>query len=295
MVGAGDLVDAVVLDGTRVRGVRLAGAEVVETTSVVLAAGAYCSPAILLRSGIGPAGPLRELGIDPVVDLPGVGRNLADHPLVAVDLPTVPGFDGPRFQVLLVARSSRCPADAPTDLQLFAAGPFDAETSPTGAVFGIVTALVAPTSRGSVRLRSADPLDPPRIETPLLGNEDDVRRMVDATLAARALSRTPPLSELVTAPELAPGPAVEDDDVTTIARSIRARVGPYHHPVGTCAMGPDPGAGAVVDAGGAVHGVEGLWVADASAMPTVPSAPTHLTTVVVATRIAAAVAGRQPS
>jgi len=295
MVGAGDLVDAVVLDGTRVRGVRLAGGEVVETTSVVLAAGAYCSPAILLRSGIGPAGPLRELGIDPVVDLPGVGRNLADHPLVAVDLPTVPGFDGPRFQVLLVARSSRCPADAPTDLQLFAAGPFDAETSPTGAVLGIVTALVAPTSRGSVRLRSADPLDPPRIETPLLGNEDDVRRMVDATLAARALSRTPPLSELVTAPELAPGPAVEDDDVTAIARSIRARVGPYHHPVGTCAMGPDPGAGAVVDAGGAVHGVEGLWVADASAMPTVPSAPTHLTTVVVATRIAAAVAGRQPS
>jgi choline dehydrogenase len=288
-VGAGDLVDAIVLDGTGVRGVRLAGGEVVETRGVVLAAGAYCSPAILLRSGIGPAGPLRELGIDPVAELPGVGRNLADHPLVAVDLPTVPGSDGPRFQVLLVARSSRCPAGAPADLHLFAAGPFDADTSPTGAVFGIVTALVAPTSRGSVRLRSADPLDPPRIEAPLLGTEDDVRRMVDATLAARALSRTAPLSELVTAPELAPGPDVEDDDTDALARSIRGRVGPYHHPVGTCAMGPDPAAGAVVDASGAVYGVDGLRVADASVMPAVPSVPTHLSTVVVATRIAEAV------
>jgi choline dehydrogenase len=288
-VAGGDLVDRITLDGARVRGVRLTGGEVIESPRVVLAAGTYCSPAILLRSGIGAAGPLRELGIDPVVDLAGVGRNLADHPLVAVDLPTTPGFDGPRFQVLLVARSLRCPADAPADLQLFAAGPFDAETSPTGAVFGIVTALVAPTSRGSVRLRSADPLDPPRIETPLLGNEQDVHRMVDATLAARELSRTQPLSDLVTAPELAPGATVADDDTAAIARSIRARVGPYHHPVGTCAMGPDPDAGAVVDARGAVHGIDGLWVADASVMPTVPSAPTHLSTVVVATRIAEAV------
>jgi choline dehydrogenase len=285
-IGAGTVVDNVQLDGSRVRGVRLAGGDVVEGARVVLAAGTYCSPAILMRSGIGPAGPLRDVGIDPVVDLDGVGSNLADHPLVAVDLPTTPGSDGPRFQVLLVARSSRCPADAPPDLQLFAAGPFDDRRSPTGAVFGIVTALVAPTSRGSVRLRSDRPLDPPRIETPLLGNDDDVRRMVDATLLARALSRTQPLSDLVTAPELAPGPAVADDDIAAIARSIRARVGPYHHPVGTCAMGPDPAAGAVVDGRGAVHGVDGLWIADASVMPTVPSAPTHLSTVVVATRIA---------
>jgi choline dehydrogenase len=285
-IGAGTVVDNVQLDGSRVRGVRLAGGDVVEAARVVLAAGTYCSPAILMRSGIGPAGPLRDVGIDPVVDLDGVGSNLADHPLVAVDLPTTPGSDGPRFQVLLVARSSRCPADAPPDLQLFAAGPFDDRRSPTGAVFGILTALVAPTSRGSVRLRSDRPLDPPRIETPLLGNDDDVRRMVDATLLARALSRTQPLSDLVTAPELAPGPAVADDDIAAIARSIRARVGPYHHPVGTCAMGPDPAAGAVVDGRGAVHGVDGLWIADASVMPTAPSAPTHLSTVVVATRIA---------
>jgi choline dehydrogenase len=137
-----------------------------------------------------------------------------------------------------------------------------------------------------VRLRSADPVDPPRIETPLLGCDEDVQRMVDATILARALSRTPPLAGLVTAPELAPGGAVGDDDTAAIARSIRDRVGPYHHPVGTCAMGPDPRAGAVVDTRGAVHGVDGLWVADASVIPTVPSAPTHLSTVVVATRVA---------
>ena len=285
-VEADCLVDRIELAGDVVHGVRLVGGQVVEAARVVLAAGAYCSPLILMRSGLGPADWLAEAGIATTVELAGVGRNLGDHPIVAVDLPTRPGFDGPRFQVLLLARSGRCPDEAPPDLHLFASGPYDDEASPTGGVFGIVTGLVAPTSRGTVRLRSADPEDPPVIETPLLKDDEDVERMVDAIRLARALSRTPPLSSFATAPELAPGPGIADNDHAGLVASIRGRVGSYHHPVGTCAMGADPQQGAVVDARGAVHGVEGLWVADASVMPTAPSAPTHLTVVVLATRIA---------
>ena len=110
--------------------------------------------------------------------------------------------------------------------------------------------------------------------------------MIEATRHARRLSRTPPLAGFVTGAELAPGPAISDDDTDGLARSIRERVGSYHHPVGTCAMGPRPGDGAVVDARGAVHGIGRLWVADASVMPAIPAANTNLTTIVIAERIA---------
>ena len=93
-------------------------------------------------------------------------------------------------------------------------------------------------------------------------------------------------------PELAPGSDVVDDDRAGLTRSIRERVGSYHHPVGTCAMGPDPHQGAVVDACGAVHGLDDLWVADASVMPSIPSASTNLSTIVVAERIAVSLAAR---
>jgi len=87
-------------------------------------------------------------------------------------------------------------------------------------------------------------------------------------------------------PSAGPGPAISDDDTAGLARSIRERAGSYHHPVGTCAMGPNPSDGAVVDAHGAVHGISGLSVADASVMPTIPAANTNLSTIVIAERIA---------
>jgi choline dehydrogenase len=181
--------------------------------------------------------------------------------------------------VLLTLHSTRADRDGPPDLHVFTAGPFD---TPDGAVFGIVTGLMAPRSRGSVRLRSADPADPPVIDPAYLRHPDDVARMVEATLAARRISRTRPLVDLVAGPEIAPGPAVDDDDAGGLAESICRRVGPYHHPVGTCAMG------AVVDARGALHGITGVLVADASIMPTIPSANTNASAIVVAERIASA-------
>jgi choline dehydrogenase len=284
---ADTLVDRVeVVDG-RARGVRLQTGRVLEASTVILAAGAYGSPAILLRSGIGPAAQLHAFDLPVAADLPGVGANLVDHPLVAVDLPAAPHRRrGPTFQVMLTMRSTLAAATEPPDLHLFVAGPFNDASVPAGAVLGIVTGLLRPRSRGSLRLRSTNPADPPRIDVAYLRHPDDLTRMIDATRAARRISRTPPLADLVTGPELHPGDSIGDDDKDGLARSIRARVGPYHHPVGTCAMGSDAADGAVVDARGAVHGVDGLFVADASVMPTIPSANTNLPTIVVAERIA---------
>jgi choline dehydrogenase len=108
----------------------------VEADAVVVTAGSYASPAILMRSGIGPAAGLRGLGIGVAADLPGVGNNLIDHPLVAVDLPTTPGYAGPRFQVMLTLRSGLAEPGGPPDLHLFPAGPFDDPASPAGGCSG---------------------------------------------------------------------------------------------------------------------------------------------------------------
>jgi len=105
-----------------------------------------------------------------------------------------------------------------------------------------------------VRLRSADPADPPRIDIARLRHPEDMTRMIEAPLHARRLSRTLPLAGLITGAELAPGPAISDGDTAGLARPFRERAGSYHHPAGTCAMGPRPDDGAVVDARGAVHG-----------------------------------------
>jgi len=287
-VRGGAMADRVEVRGGTATGVRLAGGEVVTAGRVVLAAGSYASPAILQRSGIGPAAWLRPLGIAVAADLPGVGHNLADHPLVAVDLPARSGTTGPRFQTMATMRSQLAPAGGPPDLHLFAAGPFDAsqDGSPADAVFGLVTGLVLPYSRGWVRIRSADPADPPRIDVAHLRHPDDMSRMVEATLIARAISRTAPLNGLIEGPELTPGPAIADGDISAIAASIASRVDTYHHPAGTCRMGPDPDGGAVVDARGRVHGIEHLHVADASIMPAIPSANTNLPTIMIAERVA---------
>ena len=205
-IRAGAAVDRVELHGTTARGVRTADGKIIEADAIVVTAGAYASPAILMRSGIGPAAALRDLGIGVAADLPGVGGNLIDHPLVAVDLPTTPGFRRASVPGDAHAALGLADPDGPPDLHLFAAGPFDDAASPAGGVFGIVAGLLAVRSRGSVRLRSADPADPPRIDIAHLRHPEDMTRMIEATQHARLLSRTPPLAGFVTGAELAPGP-----------------------------------------------------------------------------------------
>ncbi|NMO90365.1 GMC family oxidoreductase [Actinomycetospora sp. TBRC 11914] len=283
-VRADTTVDRIVHRGGQVRGVRLLEGDEVAADVVVLCAGTYGTPSVLLRSGIGPRADLEELGLRCAVALPGVGANLVDHPLVALDLPATPGQTGPAFPVLLSLRSTAASAETPPDLHLFPAGPFDDPGSRSGATFAILTGLLAPRSRGRVRLRSTDPEDPPRIDPAHLREPEDLVRMLAGLREARRIASTPPLADRLPGPEIHPGPAVDDDDA--LAGWLRRNVGSYHHPVGTCAMGRDPASGAVVDRHGAVHGLENLYVADASVMPTIPSANTNLTTVVIAERLA---------
>ncbi|MCA1668824.1 MAG: hypothetical protein LC793_15800 [Thermomicrobia bacterium] len=136
-----------------------------------------------------------------------------------------------------------------------------------------------------MRLRSADPQVPPRINLGYFTHRDDMPRMIGAVRAARRLARTAPLADVALA-ELQPQPGTPDED-DALEAFVWSRVETYHHPVGTCAMGPTSGPMAVVDGHGRVHGVEGLSVIDASIMPTVPAANTNLPTIMVAERCAA--------
>lgn len=282
------VVARVVCSGTRATGVELLDGSVIEADRVVLAAGTYASPALLARSGIGPVAELQALGIAPVVDLPGVGSNLADHPLVAIDLPTRPSPGPSRFQAHVTLHASTTDTAGPADLLLFTAGPFEVggEQCASGAVFGIVAGLMAPRSRGWVRLTSSKPEDPPRIHLAHLADPDDLERMLDAIVEARRLARSEPMASVIAGDELSPGPICPSDDRAALAAWVRSTVSTYHHPVGTCAMGPDPDQGAVTDASGSVHGVDRLTIADASIMPTIPTATTNLPTIMVAEHIA---------
>jgi choline dehydrogenase len=286
-VRPGVTVDRVRLRHGQVTGVVLASGQEIAAPTVVLAAGSYASPAILLRSGIGPADELRPLGITPVLDLPGVGRNLIDHPAASIDV-AVPAHwpTRPAFQTALTLHSTAADPDGPPDLQIFPSGPWMVESSPTGKVAALVAAVLKPASRGTVRLRSADPADPPRVTLAHLREPSDLARHVEAFHHARRIAATAPLRDLVTPGALlAPGPADWAADAS-VARWLRRHVWSYHHPVGTCAMGTDPARGAVVDRSGRVHGVVGLTVADASVMPDIPSANTNLPTIAVAHRLA---------
>jgi choline dehydrogenase len=287
------LVDNVRLEGRRVVGVRLAEPdEVLDADRTVLAAGSYGSPAVLMRSGIGPAEHLKDLGIPVKVDLPGVGENLADHPLFALRLAAPPAaLDGEPtiyFQTILTTKSSLATGVHDLHIAPCSAYPVEPQHSPTGAVYLLLVSVTMPRSRGRLRLRSPDPTQAPVIDPGYLTHPDDMARMIEAVLAARRLSQTPPLSGL-TVQELYPGPRASD--TADLEAAVLAQADTYHHPVSTCRMGPATDAMAVVDARANVHGVENLSVVDASIMPAIPDANTNLPTIMLAERCSAWLVG----
>ncbi|MET0789580.1 MAG: GMC oxidoreductase [Cellulomonas sp.] len=275
----------VVLEGDRVTGVRLLSGETVHADRVVLCGGAYGSPALLLRSGIGPAEHLRAVGVRPRVDLPGVGANLADHPVVSVDLRYPGPVDPvPFFQVAATARSDGADPAGPPDLQHMVGGPYPDDGA---AAFFVGTALLTPRSRGSLRLVSDDPAAPPLIDLGYFRDPTDLDRLAEGFERVRDACRRGAVARLSGGAELRPGPEVRPGDRSALRAWIRRAAWIYHHSVGTCAMGPDPAEGAVVDAAGRVHGVAGLSVVDASVMPDIPSANTHVPTIMIAEHLAA--------
>jgi choline dehydrogenase len=283
------LVERVVIKGGRAVGVRLAGTgETIEADRVVLAAGTLSSPAILLRSGVGPRGDLDRLGVGAAAEVPGVGEHLVDHIWVSVDVPSVPNPPpGPLAQTVITVRSREADPTGAPDLHVIAASAVVDDASPSGALLFVGTSVMKPRSRGRLWLDSADPEAVPHVDPAYLSDPSDVRRTIEGIVAVRTLLRTPPLSDLVAGPELRPATGIADDDAAGIEAGVRATYDTYYHQAGTCRMGPDPAGGDVVDAAGSVYGVGELFVADASIMPDIPSANTNLPTIMIAERVAA--------
>jgi len=282
-IRADTLVDRIVIRSGRAIGVHLAApGETIHADLVVLTAGAYASPALLMRSGIGPAAELATLGLHCEINLPNVGKNLADHPWVPSPLAVTIPAGGQGFQAILTWHSAGADRSGPPDLQIFAQGPFNNEGR---AIASLCAVVLKPRSRGCVSLRSLDPAVPPVIDLGLLTNDDDLRRICDAVRHAQRLLSAPQFDAI--AEEGHPSDHGLSD--SELEAQIWATVRTYHHPTGTCAMGPDP-THAVVDSAGHVHGVERLLVADASIMPEIPSANTNLPTIMIAERIAATLA-----
>lgn len=303
---AGDtLVDRLVVEGDRivaVEAIRGGARHRVTCDRVVLASGAYATPAILQRSGIGDAGLLTGLGIPVNLDLPGAGANLQDHPSVLLRfggtdrlVDALAEFAAaspfvPEEQTVLRARSSRVAEGVPFDIHFYPFGGPDA-VSPDGLGFVVGVACMTPRSRGSVRIVSTDPTVSPEIDLGLLIDRDGYDRSVlaEGVDIADAIVGTEPLRHLI------------GDRI--VAPDIRERIirdgadapftGHYYHPVGTCRMGTG-GRMDVCDGDGRIHGLANAWIADASLFPVIPKANTCLPVAMVAEAIADRVIGRGP-
>ncbi|HEX4246341.1 MAG TPA: GMC family oxidoreductase [Pseudonocardia sp.] len=278
-------------DGSTVTGVEAdhrGGREVVRANRVVVAAGAYHSPALLLRSGIGPRSDLSALGIGSVVDLPGVGRHLLDHSCIQLDFHGMEGLLddlartpwNPDEQTVGRARSSRCDA-GPYDIHVFmVAGANSGHPGlPPISLYG---GAMRARSEGRVTLRGADPGLAPLIDHRYGSDPAGYDRLVlsESLDLLRTMASDSELSAVL-GREAATG-----DPLDSIVN--------YCHPAGSAAMGPPDDAGAVVDHLGAVHGVDGLFVADASIMPAITRGNINLPTAMIGARVACGVLGLKP-
>ena len=257
------------------------------TGEVIVCAGAVGSPHLLLLSGIGPAGHLRPLGIDPVADLPGVGKNLQDHPIALACYATPAPLPRSRYNHGEVYAALRSPlAGTYPDLHLFPillpAAP--AGRQPPAAGYALAASAVAPDSRGTVRLATADPQMAPVIDPGFLRDQRDTDRL-EAGLAIirRATASLAFFSQVRTA-EAWPGAGISTS--AGLRAYIRGTVGSYWHPAGTCRIGTDADPDAVVDTELRIRGIDGLRVADASVIPVIPNAPLNATVLAIAEKAA---------
>jgi choline dehydrogenase len=287
---------------------------------VIVAGGVYGSPQLLMLSGIGPADRLEQVGISPLVDLPGVGKNLVEHPFIFAGWNMRPGAFRSELRV---DRAVRWVLDwALFGRGLFAtngaAGNLFVRTDPSldrpdmqftcmcgevGArelwfplvgkkpphTLGAGLSMIKQDSRGEVWLRSADPRDAPRILFNLFREQSDVDRAVRGLKIIRDIYQREPLRSLVNE-EILPGPKIVSD--RDLAQCVRDTGAITQHAVGTCKMGPDVDAMAVVDAQLKVRGIDALRVIDASIMPDVPGGNTNAPTIMIAEKGADLIRGR---
>jgi choline dehydrogenase len=257
---------------------------------IVLSAGAYGTPEILLRSGIGPASDLREHRIEVHADLTGVGANLHDHPASQLEFAATARLGE---QLELFARTYWLPEEqtiaklaSPT-----ATGPFDLhvypwaepdEGQPSGWRCVVPVGLLTPKSRGRLRLRSADPAVRANVDHAYLAEAEDTAALAFGVRWALQVVHQPEIAAYLGTPLRLP-PDPEDGAFDAWIRATHAHI---WHPAGTCRMGRDPAQGAVVDPQGRVYGLQGLRVADASVLPALPRATPALPIAVIGERIA---------
>jgi len=291
-------VSAVLFDRTRAIGVRYThdgmDTQVLANREIIVSAGTINSPKLLLLSGIGPAEQLRRFGIPTVVDLPGVGQNLQDHPRLEVGyrstkyIPLGDTSNGAEAGLFLLASFGQ--TDRAPDLQFHfvPVGEVVEISNGTSAEIHFTMNPSRPQSRGDVRLRSVNPAEPPIIQVNYLKHPADFALLVEGIAIARNLARTRALAHIC-GEEIAPGISIQDEN--DIRTYIRQSCDCIWHPVGTCKMGTD--ALAVVDPQLRVHGIEGLRVVDASIMPTITSGNTNAPTIMIGEKASDLIKGVQ--
>ncbi len=287
------MIEKLLFEGNRCVGVEVeSGGERfrVYGKEIILSAGAVGSPQILMLSGVGPKKQLKELDIPVIHDLPGVGQNLRDHPMIFVSWSVKPDYKqdpyAPRIQLLLRWTSEGSPYW--NDLIMYMSS-FAFKRAERGGDRLVSTGIrVHPTlnlamSKGELRLESADPRAQPILDYRYLEDELDRRRMREMIRTATRLFEHPAFADIVTKRNELTDEELADDDLLDafIARDITTG----QHTSGTCKMGPASDPLAVVDQYGKVHGLQGLRVVDASIMPDCPRANTNVTAMMIGERI----------
>lgn len=286
----------VLFEGTRAIGVELADGAVIDADEVIVTAGAILSPALLQRSGVGPADLVQALDQPVVAELP-VGENLGDHfaiPLVAEPKPGVWNVD--QFSLQTAYRLSTAAQPGSLDGQLTMFTYLNARTTGEGTrglagegtsevenVAGIGCVLNKPRSLGTVRARSMDPAELPDVDPNYLDQEIDRKAIREIVRVGWKVITNAPLADMLGAPIGMDAATIEDD--AALDAAIAEKTASGYHFTGTCLMAPAE-RGGVVDEWGRVHGTSDLWVMDASVVPTTPAANTMLTTYMVAERLA---------
>jgi choline dehydrogenase len=292
-IGSNCIVDRLLMDGNRVRGVRLADGNVAEAKHVTLCAGAIGSPAILLRSGIGPRHVVESLGIESIIDLQGVGARAWDH--AAVPIRIVPhvgecviGRD-PRFQIM--ARFTAPRSSQADDMQLVMTTHFDLRTAPelmdelgVPVVAVLLVALMLPRGHGRLIMTSLDPKTQPTIELNLGSHPEDERRLVEGLRLAWKVLRSQPMSNAYQRIAGLSQTIVDSDE--RLKSYLCANIGTYCHLSGTAPIGSDSDVHAVLDQKCRVRGAENLCIVDASVFPFIPSAVPNLSVMMLGERVA---------
>ena len=274
----------IVFDGNRATGVEVesgGATQIVEGRRIVLASGAIGTPALLMRSGIGPEAHLREFGIDAIADMPGVGANLDDHPMLGVTFLAKDGLlnaEDPLVQVTYRYTSSL--GEERNDMQLMPVSQIAAGDG--RMLYSIGSVVERQKSIGRVSLTSADPHRAPRIENRFCEHPDDVRRLVEGVRMAIDVGAHDAFASL-NAGRLSPNDDVlaGDEQLGAFCKKVAAS---GFHPSCTAKMAPAGDPMGVVDQHLRLRGFDGLYVADASVMPKCPRANIHLTSVMIGER-----------